>query len=113
MLHSLDLNEALLNWGNTWRFQRGSCGRTKVVGKGVPIFPRLDADVEIEYIRDQMAVTAPKEVEAPKEVDIKKLSEEISFDDFMNVDLRVATVTACEKVPKADKLLKLQLDHGL
>jgi methionyl-tRNA synthetase len=30
----------------------------------------------------------------------------------MNVDLRVATVTACEKIPKTDKLLKLQLDLG-
>ena len=38
------------------------CG-IKVVEKGVPIFPRLDAEVEIEYIRDQMAVTAPKEAE--------------------------------------------------
>ena len=30
----------------------------------------------------------------------------------MKVDLRVATVTACERIPKADKLLKLQLDIG-
>ena len=37
---------------------------------------------------------------------------EISFDDFLDVDLRVATVTACEKVKKADKLLKLQLKVG-
>src|SRR5690606_30899518 len=35
-----------------------------------------------------------------------------TIDDFMNVDLRVATVTACEKMPKADKLLKLQVDLG-
>jgi len=37
---------------------------------------------------------------------------EISIDDFMKIDLRVATVTACETVPKADKLLKLQVDLG-
>ena len=30
----------------------------------------------------------------------------------MKVDLRVATVTACERIPKADKLLKFQLDLG-
>ena len=39
---------------------------TKVVEKGVPIFPRLDADVEVVYIRDQMAITAPAE-NAPAE----------------------------------------------
>ena len=37
---------------------------------------------------------------------------EITIDEFLNVDLRVATVTACEAIPKADKLLKLQVDLG-
>lgn len=36
----------------------------------------------------------------------------IGIDDFMNVELRTAQVIACEKVPKAKKLLKLQLDLG-
>jgi methionyl-tRNA synthetase len=37
---------------------------------------------------------------------------EIVYDDFAKLDLRVATVTACEKVEKADKLLKLTIDLG-
>ena len=37
---------------------------------------------------------------------------EITYDDFAKLDLRVATVTACEKVEKADKLLKLTIDLG-
>lgn len=36
----------------------------------------------------------------------------IPFDDFIKLDLRVATVTACEPHPNADKLLKVQLDDG-
>ena len=36
----------------------------------------------------------------------------ITIDDFAKVQLRVAKVTACEPVPKADKLLRLQLDDG-
>ena len=36
----------------------------------------------------------------------------IGIEDFMNVELRTAQITACEKVPKAKKLLKLQLDLG-
>jgi methionyl-tRNA synthetase len=36
----------------------------------------------------------------------------ITFDDFAKLDLRVGTITAAEKVPKADKLLKLSIDLG-
>jgi methionyl-tRNA synthetase len=43
----------------------------------------------------------------------EKLAKElISYDDFAKLDLRVAEVIACEKVEKADKLLKLQLRVG-
>ena len=37
---------------------------------------------------------------------------EIVYDDFAKLDLRVGTIVAAEKVPKADKLLKLQVDLG-
>ena len=36
----------------------------------------------------------------------------INYDDFAKLDLRVGTIVAAEKVPKADKLLKLQVDLG-
>ncbi|MEB9898092.1 methionine--tRNA ligase subunit beta, partial [Bacillus cereus] len=38
--------------------------------------------------------------------------EEINIDDFGKVELRVGQVTHCEPVPKADKLLRLELDLG-
>ena len=109
IIEQLGLNEAALEWETLGDFNAVPTG-TKVAEKGVPIFPRLDAEVEIEYIRGQMAITAPKEATVTEEVE--EVGDEITFDDFMNVDLRVATVTACEKVPKTDKLLKLQLDLG-
>ena len=37
---------------------------------------------------------------------------QIPFDDFTKLDLRVATVTACEPHPNADRLLKVHLDDG-
>lgn len=43
---------------------------------------------------------------------VPELKDEISIDDFAKVELRVAQVVACEPIPKADKLLKLQLDLG-
>ena len=105
IVDQLGLDERLLNWETLGDFNAIPTG-TKVVEKGVPIFPRLDPEVEVDYIRDQMAVSAPdEEVEKPKQKS-EPASEEITIDDFMKVDLRVATVIACEKIPKADKLLK-------
>ncbi|MEI8608048.1 methionine--tRNA ligase [Enterovibrio sp. Hal110] len=40
------------------------------------------------------------------------IADEIEFDDFAKVDLRIAKIISCEEVPKADKLLKFQLDIG-
>ncbi|SMY35793.1 Methionine--tRNA ligase [Photobacterium malacitanum] len=40
------------------------------------------------------------------------IEAEIEFDDFAKVDMRIAKIVACEAVPKADKLLKFQLDIG-
>ena len=49
-----------------------------------------------------------------EEVDIQKPAEkpEISFDDFAKLDLKVGTILSAEKVAKADKLLKLEVDLG-
>jgi methionyl-tRNA synthetase len=38
--------------------------------------------------------------------------DNITFDDFMKLDLRVAEIKACEDVPGADKLYKLTIDLG-
>ncbi len=40
------------------------------------------------------------------------LKEEIQYDDFAKMDIRTATITAAERIPKADKLLKLNVDLG-
>jgi methionyl-tRNA synthetase len=113
IISQLGLEGGSLEWGTLGVFDAIPAA-TKVVEKGVPIFPRLDPDIEIVYIRDQMAVTAPAQTEQADQADQEEVEEadEIAIDDFMKVDLRVATVTACERIPKADKLLKLQLDLG-
>jgi methionyl-tRNA synthetase len=41
-----------------------------------------------------------------------KTKPQIAFDDFIKLDLRVATITACEPHPNADRLLKVHLDDG-
>ena len=41
------------------------------------------------------------------------IRENIEFDDFMKLDIRVGKVLECTKVPKADKLLQFRIDDGL
>jgi methionyl-tRNA synthetase len=78
--------------------------------KGDPIFPRLELQEEVDYIKAQMqGKESPTVTEVTQE---KPEVEEITIDEFMKVDLRVAQVILAEPVKKANKLLKLQLDLG-
>ncbi|QOR73892.1 methionine--tRNA ligase [Cruoricaptor ignavus] len=43
----------------------------------------------------------------------KAMKDEINFEDFTKIDLRIATILEAEKVEKADKLLKLKVDTGI
>lgn len=46
------------------------------------------------------------------ESNVSNVSNVISFEDFIKVDLRAGTILEAERVPKSDKLLRLQLDFG-
>ncbi|PJZ02288.1 methionine--tRNA ligase [Bacillus vallismortis] len=103
-------DETLKSWDSITTF--GQLKDAKVQ-KGEPLFPRLEAEEEIAYIKGKMQGTAPAKEETkeeePQEVD--RLPE-ITIDQFMDVELRVAEVIEAEPVKKADRLLKLQLDLG-
>lgn len=73
------------------------------VRKGDPIFPRLDIEKELE----ELDALTKVEDNVPLE-----LKEEIRFDDFEKLDLRVGTIECAEKHPKADKLLVFQVKMG-
>ena len=84
-----------------------------VVTKGTPIFPRLDMDEEIAYIQSQMTAGKPQEKEwIPEEVELKSEKDEIKFEDFDKVEIRVAEVKEVERVEGSDKLLRFRLDAG-
>ena len=78
------------------------------VHKGEILFPRIDAEKEIEALNEIIKQNLPKETYQPA-----PLAEEISIEDFAKVDLRVAKVISAEKVKKSKKLLCLQLDDGM
>ena len=90
------------------------------VHRGEILFPRIDMDKEIEELNEILRKNM-EEAKAKLSADEKGeektepivLAPEISIDDFAKVEIRVAKVTACEKVKKSDKLLCLQLDDGM
>lgn len=115
IVRQLGLSEDLLAW-ETLTAENVIPAGTKVIAKGEPIFPRLDNEVEVAYIREQMQASVKTPQEAPKKETAKdedaEHEAEITIDDFMKVELRVGTVLAAEKMKKADKLLKIQVDLG-
>lgn len=80
------------------------------VKKGRVLFPRIDAEKEIEELNKLIEEQMAKAEKAPEKIE---LAPEISIDEFFKSELRAAKVKACEKVKKSKKLLKLQLDDGM
>ncbi|RIP32664.1 methionine--tRNA ligase [Staphylococcus gallinarum] len=78
-----------------------------VIDKPQPIFPRLDSDVEIDYIKQSMQ---PPKVEEPAEIEAEPSKEQIDIKDFDKVEIKAATIIDAENVKKSDKLLKIQVD---
>ncbi|HLT32015.1 MAG TPA: methionine--tRNA ligase [Myxococcaceae bacterium] len=99
--------------------------RTATIGTPAPLIARLEAGVLDGLVAPEAPaeVTAPKTQAAPAQAKAKspKSKEpkapagppaEIDFGDFLKVDLRVGRIVTAERVPKADKLLKLSVDLG-
>lgn len=81
------------------------------VHKGPALFPRIDADKEIEELNELIKKQAEEVQKALQKPEIEGLAE-IQFDDFAKVELRVAKIEQCEPIKKAKKLLKLQVNDG-
>lgn len=90
------------------------------VQKGEPLFPRIEVTEAGETVIAATKKTAAKAIkaEAPKDEAKKEAkpaaaaADEITINDFAKIDLRVATIVAAERVPKTDKLIKLQVKIG-
>ena len=91
-------------------------GHTDILPEGVQLNP---AELLFEKIEDSAI-----EAQVQKLLDTKKANElknhetapvreNISFEDFSKLDIRVGKVLECIKVPKADKLLQFKIDDGL
>ncbi|MBD8512376.1 methionine--tRNA ligase [Photobacterium sp. CAU 1568] len=86
------------------------------IAKFKALFSRIDSkhiEAMVEASKEDAAAekAATTQPAAGPLVD-EPIADEIEFDDFAKVDLRIAKIISCESVPKADKLLKFQLDIG-
>ncbi|WP_290782875.1 methionine--tRNA ligase [Exiguobacterium sp. UBA6309] len=107
----LGLSGQAMDWAALEKFADIIPG-TKV-GTATPIFPRLDVKEEVEAIVDMMhqASAARVEEEEVEEAD-EDIRPETTIDVFDQIELRVGEVVTAEKIKKAKKLLKLQVDMG-
>jgi methionyl-tRNA synthetase len=113
MLHMMKVVEKMLDWENA--------GKTKLLSVGYSLrAPELlfrkieDAEVEAQKAKLQAALKkATEAMQAPvADAAPQELKPQIIYDDFAKLDLRVGTIVSAEKVAKADKLLKLEVDLG-
>jgi len=113
MLHMMKVVDKMLDWENA--------GKLKLLSVGYSLRPPelLFRKVEDEEIKKQIDKLkgSPKETamnasESNQQTNQAALKSTIQYDDFAKLDFRVGTITAAEKVEKADKLLKLEIDLG-
>lgn len=96
------------------------------IGEVKPVFPRLDKKKIMDEIKQNESLhelSTGKSLPAPTQAtdEVKEASVSaaptssdnlITIDDFAKVEMRVGTVMTAERIPKADKLLKLTVDMG-
>ena len=99
---------ALPQWSDLGRSDLIEAGHT--LGEASLLFEKIEDEVIEAQIQK---LQATKEANAAAEDHAAPIAEDIAFDDFLKLDIRVGTVTECSKVPKADKLLQFRIDDGL
>jgi methionyl-tRNA synthetase len=103
------LNIAPLTWNG-----ENECLENHTIGP----FERLIERVEIEKVNQMIEESKEEQIQQeqpqgePSEIEKEPIAEQITFDDFTKVDLRVALVAHAEAVEGANKLLRLKLDLG-
>ncbi len=97
---------------STWESagQFGSLRKDATVVRGDNLFPRIDAEKELEAL-EQAAQEARKAALPPLEVE-PQLTEKVDFDTFCKNDFRAVKVKDCQAVKKSNKLLRFTLDDG-
>lgn len=82
------------------------------VNKGETLFPRIDLEKELAEL-EKLGAPVENKVAPPKPAGVEGVASVLDITEFAKVELRVAKITDCQPVPKADKLLLLTVDDGM
>lgn len=83
------------------------------VNNGDPMFPRIDLEEYFEKIEARKDKAETERQEEENELDLVDIKDRITFEEFMDADIRVAEILEAEKIEGSNKLLKLKVDIGL
>ena len=107
-------DESLITYENAGKF--GVLPLDVTVKKGAALFPRIDADKEIEelnaIISKQVEEAQKAQQTSSEQKETEEKSELIDFEQFMKTELLSATITDCEPIKKSKKLLKITVNDG-
>jgi methionine--tRNA ligase beta chain len=114
MLYMMKVVDKMLDWDNAGKLKLLSVGYS--LREPQLLFRKIeDEEINIQIEKLKAGLIKPDtqkmedKTESPKPAESKPV---IQFEDFAKLELKAATVIACEKVAKADKLLKLEVDLG-
>jgi len=112
MCYMMKVVEKMLDWENAGTMKLLSIGYS--LREPQLLFRKIeDTEVSAQIEKLKQKTTQIKSMtENIESLEKSPLKPEIIFDDFAKIDLKVGTITAAEKVEKADKLLKLEVDMG-
>ena len=82
------------------------------IGKAELLFEKIE-DETIQKQLDKLQATKEANLAAEKAQEVEAQKDNVSFDDFQKMDIRVSTILTAEKVAKTKKLLKLTVDTGI
>lgn len=80
-------------------------GGAKIL-EATPLFARINAEEMLEKLKEEAAASAEEKIE------LEPFKDEVSFDDFLKLDIRVGKVLECEPVKKSKKLLRFLIETG-
>jgi methionyl-tRNA synthetase len=83
------------------------------VYNGEPMFPRIDIEEYFEKVEARKEEAEAENDEEENDLDLVDIKDRITFEEFMDADIRVAEILEAEKIEGSNKLLKLKVDIGL
>ena len=105
--------DKMLDWENAGSLKLLSVGYS--LREPQLLFRKIEDEeitIQLEKLKAGLTAAPSNEDEENQEKIAEPLKAEIQFDDFAKIDLRTGVILSAQKVPKADKLLQLEVDLG-